>query len=82
VPRVSEVKELVVPFAGAVGPEDSILKALDIMMEHRVSMVPVMQNGKLAGMIRLADIYNEVAGLLFDAEDPEEKRRLLRDYHV
>lgn len=81
-PAYPQVKELVVPFAGSVGPEDSILKALDIMMEHTVSMVPVMKNGKLEGMIKLSDIFNEVAAILFDEEDPEERRRLLRDFHV
>ncbi len=70
-PAYPKVKDLVVPFAGSVGPEDSILKALDIMMEHTVSMVPVMKNGKLAGMIKLSDIFNTVAAILFDEEDPE-----------
>jgi len=76
------VKELVVPFAGSVHPEDGILKALDIMMEHNISMVPVMADGRLEGMIKLSDVFNTVAGLLFDEDDTEEKRRLLRDYHV
>jgi CBS-domain-containing membrane protein len=81
-PAYPKVKDLVVPFAGSVGPEDSILKALDIMMERTVSMVPVMKNGKLAGMIKLSDIFNTVAAILFDEQDPEERRRLLRDFHV
>ena len=81
-PAYPQVKELAVPFAGSVGPEDSILKALDIMMEHRVSMAPVMKNGKLEGMIKLSDIFNTVAAILFDEEDPEERRRLLRDFRV
>lgn len=76
------VKDLVVPFAGVVQSQDSILKALEIMMEHTVSMAPVMKEGKLAGMIKLSDIFNTVAALLFDEADPEERRRLLRDYHV
>ncbi len=76
------VKDLAVRFQGSVGPEDSILKALDIMLEHNVSLVPVMKNGKLEGMIKLSDIFNEVAALLFDEEDPDEKHRLLRDYHM
>lgn len=74
------IKNLVVPFAGSVSPEDGILKALDIMMEHNVSLVPVVRDGKLEGMIRLADIFNTVAALLFDEQDPEERGRLLRDY--
>jgi CBS domain containing-hemolysin-like protein len=77
-----KIKELVVSFAGSVGPDDGILKALDIMMEHKVSMAPVMKDGKLIGMIRLSDIFNEVAALLFDEEDSEEKGRLLRDFHM
>lgn len=76
------VKDLVIAFVGSVRPEDSILKALDIMMEQSVSMVPVMKNGRLEGMIKLSDVFNTVASLLFDEEDPEEKHRLLRDYHV
>jgi CBS-domain-containing membrane protein len=52
------VKDLVVPFAGVVRSGDSILKALEIMMEHTVSIVPVMKEGKLAGIIKLSDIFN------------------------
>jgi len=76
------VSELVVPFAGFVTPEDSILKALDIMMDHNVSMVPVMKGDKLEGLIKLPDIFNSVAALLFDEQDPEERQRLLRDYRI
>jgi CBS domain-containing protein len=76
------VKDLVVEFAGAVQPEDSILKALDIMMDHTVSIVPVIKEGKLEGIIKLSDIFNSVAALLFDEADPEERHRLLRDYHM
>ena len=42
----TKLKELVVPFAGAVHPDDSILKALDIMMDHNVSQAPVMETAK------------------------------------
>jgi len=76
-----QVRDLAVPFEGAVTEEESIIKALDIMMEYGVSMVPVMKDGKLAGVVKLADAFNEVAALLFDEEDPTERHRLLRDYH-
>jgi CBS-domain-containing membrane protein len=72
------IKELVTPFAGTVNPDDSILTALDIMMEHRVSLVPVLQDGKLLGVVKLSDIFNRVAALLFDPEGPEEKESLMR----
>lgn len=78
----TRIKDLVIPFIGFVEPDENIVKALDIMMEHQVSMVPVMSNGRLAGMIKLSDIFNTVAGILFDDPDPETKQRILRDYHV
>jgi CBS-domain-containing membrane protein len=77
-----KLKELVAPFAGTVEMEDSIIKALDIMMDHNVSQVPVMDNGKIQGMVKLSDIFNTVAALLFDEQDPEERHRLLRDYEL
>ena len=78
----TKLKELVIPFAGTVQPDDSILKALDIMMDHNVSQVPVMQEGKLQGIVKLSDIFNTVAALLFDEQDPEERNKLLRDYDL
>jgi CBS domain-containing protein len=78
----NKLKELVVPFAGTVEMEDSIIKALEIMMDHNVSQVPVMDHGKIQGMVKLSDIFNTVAALLFDEQDPEERHRLLRDYEL
>ncbi len=76
------VKDLVIPFAGSVGPDDNILKALDIMLEHGVSLVPVMDDGKLQGIVRLADIFNTVAAILFDEQDPEKKDSLMKRFHL
>jgi hypothetical protein len=51
-------------------------------MDHNVSQVPVMQEGKLQGIVKLSDIFNTVAALLFDEQDPDERNRLLRDYDL
>ncbi len=75
------LRELVVPFAGTVAENDNILTALDIMMDHRVSLVPVMREGKLKGLIKLSDIFNAVAALLFDEQDPDERDRLTKHFH-
>jgi len=74
------LRELVVPFAGTVQENDSILKALDIMMEHGVSIVPVMGEGKLKGLVKLSDIFSTVAALLFDEQDPDERKRLQKHF--
>lgn len=76
------LSDLVVPFAGTVSADDSILKAIDIMMDHNVSLVPVMKGDRIEGLVKLSDIFNTVAALLFDEQDPEERGRLLRDFHI
>jgi len=76
------IKNLSRPFVESVTPEDSILKALDIMMDHGVSLVPVMKDGKLQGIIQLSDIFNTVAALLFDEQNPEQRRWLVRRFHL
>jgi len=78
---VRPVKDLVIPFKGSVKEDDSILKALDVMMDDDVSLVPVMKDGKLLAIVKLSDIFNTVAALLFDEQDPAERHRLLVDHH-
>lgn len=77
---VKPVRDLVTPFKGSVQEDDNILKALDIMLDNNVSLVPVIKDGKLHAIVKLSDIFNTVAALLFDEEDPAERHRLLRDY--
>ena len=65
------MEELVEPFPGFIKPDDSILAAIDIMTNSGVQIVPVMEEGKLKGMIKLSDIFDEVAALLFDEDEPK-----------
>ncbi|MBM3301435.1 MAG: CBS domain-containing protein [Deltaproteobacteria bacterium] len=76
------VNDLVVTFAGSVTPDDPILKALKIMMDHRVSLVPVMKDHKLYGIVKLSDIFNTVASLLFDKEIVSEREVLIRRFRL
>jgi CBS-domain-containing membrane protein len=76
------ISELTTPFPGSVGPEDSILYALDIMLEHGVSLVPVLQDEKLMGIVQLGDIFNTVAALLFDEQGPNERSRISKYLHL
>jgi signal-transduction protein with cAMP-binding, CBS, and nucleotidyltransferase domain len=76
------VSQLVVPFPTSVEPEDSILKALDIMMDNGISLIPVMKNGKLLGMLQLADVFNKVAAILFDEEIPDDRGWIAHYVHL
>lgn len=69
---INPISELVKEFPAHVTAEASILDALDIMTNHGISLVPVMEKGKLKGLIKLSDIFNTVAHLLFDEETEDE----------
>ncbi len=51
---------------------DSILDALDIMTNHGISLLPVTEDGKFKGVVKLSDIFNVVAALLFDEVESGE----------
>lgn len=70
---IEPVSELVREFNDHLKPDDSILYALDIMTTQGVSLLPVMENRKLKGFIKLSDIFNTVAHLLFDEEVDDDQ---------
>jgi CBS-domain-containing membrane protein len=74
----TKLRDLVTAFAGTVGPNDSILNAIDIMMDKGVSVVPVIADSKLVGILKLSDVFNTVAAILFDADIPNDRDELLR----
>ena len=79
---IKPIKEIMKEFPGFVSPEDNILKALDIMLDHSVTLVPVLDKGKLVGMLKLADIFNSISSLLFDEENPMERSRIMKFLHI
>jgi predicted transcriptional regulator len=52
------------------------------MMDHRVSLMPVLDSEKLLGIIKLSDVFTTVASLLFDEEIIEEKDILIKRFHL
>ena len=75
------VSDLAIPFPDSVEPEDSILKSLDIMLDHGVSLVPVLKDEKLTGIVQLNDIFDVVAALLFDEERDGAKEWITEHLH-
>ena len=48
----------VVPVAATVSPEDPVTKAAYLMVFTDASMLPVVDDGKVVGVIRLIDVFN------------------------
>ena len=58
------VSEVMSPIKATVDGNAPIFKPLYLMIKENVGLMPVIQAGKVAGMIRFSDLFNEVAKLV------------------
>ena len=58
------VGEVMSPIQATVDGNAPIAKALYLMIKENVGLMPVIQDSKVAGIIRLSDLFNEVATLV------------------
>lgn len=62
--EVLEKKELI-----TVEAEAPLLKAVHLMLRHNVGRLPVLERGRLVGMIRLNEIFREIARVVRSLND-------------
>jgi CBS domain-containing protein len=55
------VSEVMSPIQASVAGDAPIAKALYLMIKENVGLMPVIQEDKVAGMIRLSDLFGEIA---------------------
>ena len=65
------IKAVMTPFPRSLGPEDSLETARRLMAEHRIRYLPVMVDGRPAGVITDQDVRRAAA-----AAGPEERPRV------
>jgi CBS domain-containing protein len=58
------VSEVMSPIKITVQGGDPIAKAIFLMIKEGVGMMPVIQDSKVAGMIRLSDLFKEISELV------------------
>lgn len=59
-PRKTTVGEIVTPNPVTVDPDERVERVIDIMAEKQIRRIPVVEDGKLVGMISQADIAQSV----------------------
>jgi CBS domain-containing protein len=59
-PRKTTVGEIVTPNPVTVNPDERVERVIDIMAEKQIRRIPVVEDGKLVGMISQADIAQSV----------------------
>lgn len=63
-----QVSEVMSPFKVTVATRDSLVKALSLMLQENVERIPVLDDNKVVGLIRLADLFKEISGYLLLSE--------------
>lgn len=58
--RTTLVREIVSGHIISVTPESTVEECLHLMTDNRVRHLPVMENGKLAGLVSIGDLVNHI----------------------
>ena len=69
------VEEIMTTELITANPEDDIIDALELMLTNHIMRLPVLDNGKLVGIITTTDLVN-VFDKGFHGESPEKERRV------
>jgi CBS domain-containing protein len=70
------VKDVMQYGVTTVAPDESVNRVMNLMTHHRVRHMPVLQGGKLAGIVSIGDIVK------YRLEDLELETNLLRDAYT
>jgi CBS domain-containing protein len=70
------VKEILTLAIITVTPGDSIKRAMRLMTRHRVRQLPVMAEGRLAGIVSVGDVVKQ------RLDDLEAESNVLRDVYI
>jgi CBS domain-containing protein len=69
------VKEIMLSGVTTVSPDESVNRVMNLMTHHRVRHMPVLRDGKLAGIVSIGDVVKH------RLEDLELETNVLRDVY-
>jgi CBS domain-containing protein len=58
------VHDFMVPIAATIDYEDHIMKAIYEMVDRNTSLLPVLREGEIVGVVRSVDVLNEIASII------------------
>lgn len=58
------VRDIMIANMATVGPNDPLAKAADLMLKKRIGGLPVLQDGKLKGIITESDVFKALHAIL------------------
>lgn len=66
------VSEVMSPIKATIQADDSLVKALFVMVRENVGLMPVIDGNQVAGMVRLTDLFLEVSQAILEKTAVEE----------
>ncbi len=63
------VRDIMLKVRGTIEPDASLMDALKALFKNRITKLPVLENGKLAGVLRDTDLFMAVTDLLTEADE-------------
>ncbi len=58
------VSEVMVPIAATVQSDDHLMKIVHEMVKNDLSLIPVLKNGRVVGVVRSVDLLNEISDIV------------------
>jgi len=58
------VREFMIPIPATIEYDDHIMKAIYEMVDQNTSLLPVLKEGKIVGVVRSVDVLNEIASIV------------------
>ena len=58
------VSEVMLPVKVTVQADDHIIKVVHEITQHNLSFIPVLQGGKVVGVVRTVELFHEIASLI------------------
>jgi len=58
------VSDVMVPIAATVHSDDHIMKVVHEMVKNDLSLIPVLKNGRVVGVVRSVDLLNEISDIV------------------
>ncbi len=62
----ARVSEFMTPHVFTVGPDEQILRAVAVLIAHKIRRIPVTVNHKLVGILSIGDVHKAVLKETFD----------------
>jgi CBS-domain-containing membrane protein len=58
------ISDVMQPIKATIGLDDHLLRAVATFVEHDISVIPVLQDQKVVGVVRTVGVFNELAKLV------------------